>query len=541
MQYDFLKTFPKRMKSVGLYALLLSASGQKSIWKDNEFDTEDEQLNMVFAVLLFIMEQSLREMPCTTDDIGVFIDTINTRYFQKPMNFEDCRGLGDFIINKVLSNEGAPMYFSGFDFEKSAWQQIHISYVGNRIVYLDQEVRRTSYYLTDDGYNLLLGTLEVENNMKLTIQEMIFRMHLEKQSYDQALEDIKGVFNLLRIQIQRIQEAMNRIRRNVLDYNVTDYEKIQQEDLDTIEQTRDKFRGYRETVQNRVRELEEQRINVHLLESSEEDKLRNLREIETYLNRAIDEHQRILNGHFDLKTLYTDELEKIAEMSLVQRFSLRKELFSQILEQPESLDRMETFLHPLFNRDPQRILNLNRIFEPRRTAETEADEEDTVELDFDEDAWLAEQEERRRLKQQRMDGSLMILLEAAMRRPGVHLSEIRAGASEAEYQQLVPSVDLFREIMVELLQARIIDIRQLRQERADYILEEKEDFSLKERILKIVEDRPEWKGIIRLRIEKDPAAGPVLFERVPDESGNLLSVRCSDVVISVDEGDPDGI
>ena len=212
MQYDFLKTFPKRMKSVGLYALLLSASGQKSIWKDNEFDTEDEQLNMVFAVLLFIMEQSLREMPCTTDDIGVFIDTINTRYFQKPMNFEDCRGLGDFIINKVLSNEGAPMYFSGFDFEESAWQQIHISYVGNRIVYLDQEVRRTSYYLTDDGYNLLLGTLEVENNMKLTIQEMIFRMHLEKQSYDQALEDIKGVFNLLRIQIQRIQEAMNRIR-----------------------------------------------------------------------------------------------------------------------------------------------------------------------------------------------------------------------------------------------------------------------------------------------------------------------------------------
>ena len=79
MQYDFLKTFPKRMKSVGLYALLLSASGQKSIWKDNEFDTEDEQLNMVFAVLLFIMEQSLREMPCTTDDIGVFIDTVNTR------------------------------------------------------------------------------------------------------------------------------------------------------------------------------------------------------------------------------------------------------------------------------------------------------------------------------------------------------------------------------------------------------------------------------------------------------------------------------
>ena len=48
----------------------------------------------------------------------------------------------------------------------------------NRIIYVDSEVRRTSYYLTEDGYNLLLSTLEIENNMKITIHEMIFRMHL---------------------------------------------------------------------------------------------------------------------------------------------------------------------------------------------------------------------------------------------------------------------------------------------------------------------------------------------------------------------------
>ena len=67
---------------------------------------------------------------------------------------------------------------------------MHISYVANRIVYLDQEVRRTSYYLTDDGYNLILSTLEIENNMKFTIHGMIFRMHLEKQSYDKAVDEI---------------------------------------------------------------------------------------------------------------------------------------------------------------------------------------------------------------------------------------------------------------------------------------------------------------------------------------------------------------
>ena len=74
------------------------------------------------------------------------------------------------------------MYFDGYDFEQNAYHIMHVSYVANRIVYLDQEVRRTSYYLTDDGYNLILSTLEIENNMKLTIHEMIFQMHLENRA-----------------------------------------------------------------------------------------------------------------------------------------------------------------------------------------------------------------------------------------------------------------------------------------------------------------------------------------------------------------------
>ena len=48
--------------------------------------------------------------------------------------------------------------------------------------------------------------------MKLTIHEIIFEMHLEKQSYDKAVDEIKNVFNLLRIQLQKIQEAMSRMR-----------------------------------------------------------------------------------------------------------------------------------------------------------------------------------------------------------------------------------------------------------------------------------------------------------------------------------------
>ena len=73
MQYEFLKNFPKRMKNVGLYGVLIQNSIQKTSWKQFGFLKFDEQMNLIFAVMLYIMEQSLREENCTMDDIGALL------------------------------------------------------------------------------------------------------------------------------------------------------------------------------------------------------------------------------------------------------------------------------------------------------------------------------------------------------------------------------------------------------------------------------------------------------------------------------------
>ena len=116
MQYEFLQHFPRRMKNVGLYALLIQNSAQKAIWKQHGFLKLDEQLNVIFAVMLYVMEQSLKEEHCTVDDIGAFLDTVNAQYFKKDMTYDQCRQLGDYIINVVLSNDGRVMHFEGYDF-----------------------------------------------------------------------------------------------------------------------------------------------------------------------------------------------------------------------------------------------------------------------------------------------------------------------------------------------------------------------------------------------------------------------------------------
>lgn len=535
MQYEFLKKFPRRMKNVGLYAVIIQNSSQKLSWKQYGFTKFDEQINLLFEVLLYIMEQSLKEEKCTMDDIATYIDTINVQYLRKDISYEQCHQLGDFIVNTVLSNEGRPMYFGGYDFEKNEYEEMHISYVANKIVYVENEVRRTSYYLTDDGYNLLLSTLEIEDNMKFNIHEIIFRLHLEKQSYDKAVNDIKNVFNLMRIQFQRVQEAMRQIRRNALSYSVDEYEEVLVGNLNTITDTKKKFQEYKTVIQERVKDLEEENINIRKLSKKEQQDLNNLRVIEEYLTRVLDEHQKILNSHFDLKILYTEELERLSQARLIQRFSMRRDLYDKVLKQADTLENMDMFLRPLFNRNPEKIYNLNKAFSYEKSVNAGMEKDTEEEVDFDEEAFRREKEEKLQKKLLVYEKSLQYLLEKASVTGEVSLGQLkdRLDIYPEEKEIFIPNVDVFKEIMVELIRNRTIDIATMKKERREYIQEQPDGFQLNEMILKLVEEQPENNDITSIEVERLENEEAITFSEIKDEENRRKTIRCSNVLIRI--------
>ena len=524
------------MKHAGMYALLLQNSLAKQTWKQYGFMKTDEQFNMIFAVMLYIMEQSLREESCTMDDIGAYIDSLNSDYFQKNMSYDDCKKLGDFIVNVVLSNEGKAMYFDCYDFENKAYKITNISYIANRIIYVDEGVRRTSYYLTEDGYNLMLSTLEIENNMKLTIHEMIFKLHLEKQSYDKAVDEIKNVFNYMRIQLQKIEEAILRVRRNALSYSVADYEELMLENIAAIGDTKEKFTGYREMVKQRAQELEQQNINVRKLTADEEEKLDNLHMIEGYLNRTIDEHQKILNSHFDLKLLYDRELQSLAQMSLIQRFSIRTELYDKVLENPQALDNLDIFLRPLFHQEIPKIYNLNKSMELQRPVRKKAEEDTDELLDFDEHQWQEELDRQKREKLKRYEESLGFILDAALKKGSLTLEELREELQQdaAAQETCIPSIDIFKEIMVELIRNREISIETLRREKSEYITEQTTDFQLNEMLLGLTENHADRRKIKQIIVDRLDDGRIVEFANVKDAHGNEKTIRCTNVEIRLE-------
>ena len=291
-------------------------------------------------------------------------------------------------------------------------------------------------------------------------------------------------------------------------------------------------------VRSRAKELEEKNINIRQLSPQEDENLNHLRQIEGYLNRTIDEHQKILNNHFDLKALYTRELEQLSQMSLIRRFLLRSELYDKVLENSAALSKLDYFLRPLFNQDAEKAYNLNKAFQLQRPV-GKREEADSEELfDFDEEEWRREQDRLRREKLKKYEDSLNgILACAAEKEKGeISLSELgeRIHGDGEEQSRLIPSVEIFKEIMVELIKNREIDIDVLKKERSEYIQDRPGEFQLNEMLLHLVEEYPENGDIKRVEVTRIEDGSTVVFDGILNEDGERKSIHCSNVLIRVE-------
>ncbi len=287
-------------------------------------------------------------------------------------------------------------------------------------------------------------------------------------------------------------------------------------------------------MKNRVGELEEANINVRKLTPKEEEKLIHLRVIDQYLNRAIDEHQKILNSHFDLKALYTKELEALSQMSLIRRFPLRTSLYDKILEQPDALERLEYFLRPLFYQEPEKSYNLNKTFQLQKPLRKAQEIENEERLDFDAEGWEQEQERLRRDKLKRYENSLVCLLKQVVQQGELSLKELSEQITdESMLLELIPDVEIFKEIMVELIRNREINIQALKKEQREYIQEQSQEFQLNVMLLNLVEEYPQFHDVAVIRTYRVEDGEVVTFPEVLDERGNRKTIRCSNVQIQV--------
>ncbi len=533
MDLKFLNVQHIRMKKIGAYALLFRNSIAKGTWKKYGFEEGYEQDNLIFSVLLYIMEQSLKEEICTIDHIASFIDEVNNLHYKKEITYDDCKDFAEFIVNTIFCNDGSAMYFKAYNYKEGQYNDVNISFIKNEMKYIDL-VRRVSYSLTEDGYSLLLSTLEIEENLKITIHEIVFKMHLEKASYDKAVDDIKNIFSILRRRVQSMEEAIRKIRENPLTYSTEDYKSMMEGNINILNDTKKQFIIHREMVNEKINEFIEHDIHIKELNKEEEENLNNLRIIEKYLSRTIDEDQKVLKKHFDLKDVYGRELENISKMSLIERFNFKVEVYDKIIENPNKLEDIDMFLRPLFKKKPKKYYNINKALEYQKLIKKGEIEED-IEISFDEDEFIEEENRRKLEKLEKYKKVIELIIELTSVSGKITLGEINSLIKENKLliNTLIPTVEIFREIIIELLKNRIINIAEIEEERKNSIETVESQFQLNKSIIEIINENKNFNKISKIKVEKIIGNNDIKLEGLRTENGDIKNFVCSDISIEI--------
>lgn len=514
----------KRLYTIALFGKLTSQIRTKSTTLARYgFETLDQQILLCFFTLRFIMEKTLQSETCFLEDIALFLLEANQDLFHRPLLIDECRSLGLVILSDIIGNAGEPVVFEPF--EKAPELRVSLQYIDSRLVSGPSGSLDVSYQMVDDGFHLMLSTLEMEENMRLQFRDLVFQMQLKARNYTKALDEIRQIFQLLRIRETEIEQEQITLRSNAASLDPDQYRKLNEDTLSLMSDSRKKFEGYREEVASRQEGLRQ------MLESGvEEDdsslqQLADLGQIESWLSRSVLSLERIINLLMALSITYDQELKDQLIYAAARRRSFSQTIYKEIQKNANLLDGFDRFVRPLFFRDLPRSLNLSLA---GRYRQLQGAEEDGMLEEID-SQWDEQAEEKRRLKLRQeaemFDRTVTEMMERLLRSANrtLPLSEMCRNVMEEG------TADQFKQLLCGFASAARLDLKDLQEQASLMIEDERTSFSLPLSLLSAMDQLPALREIRWLLSSKQDRT----FERVFEEDGVQMTLSCSDLLFSL--------
>lgn len=488
---------------------------------------EKDQLdNLFFSLLVYIMEQTLNENDeCTLDNITKFLDDVLVCY-RVSLPYPDVARLAEYMVKDILQNKGVTRTYGVMNYELG-WQNITVRLISDKIT----EDNRVIYQLTDQGYNFLFRTKEVDRELDFKLEQMKLKELLRRKNYKHALVQSRDLIAMLRQKKRELDEFIYRIRQNIHSINRGEHERLLRETYELIDE---EYRGMEELKQAVIRDeerIEQEMQELMNVEEPMRSALDNLNKIKRNLQIVIAEQRNLIGKRFRMNDIYEETIKNSFYTSMVKRYDFEKEILERLEAVDESsFGQLWQLMTPLFRPRLNKMLNLMLVYQNQsKLQELEEEGIELVDELLEEDRVQAELERRNRLNYEIVE---QLFSYAAVVRASFSLS--------CFYQHLLETnenTENYRKdkrlflIMLKLYELTVIDITQWKnRNKEEMISEANGEFDLAWILFHMEELHPDFYGIDMLEIEAEDSAFSVKTSEGNGEGELITSIEMTDLL-----------
>lgn len=385
--FDFLEGFEKRM---GFAAVVDSIVNRKNTNMEIEGWFQGEELdNLFFTLLVYIMEQTLNENDeCTLENIARFLDDILPVY-QKKWPFDQVMRLAEYMVKDILQNKGTVKNYGIMDYGRQ-WHDIQVRLISDKIT-ADNKI---IYQLTDQGYDFLFRTKEIDKEMDFKLEQLKLKMLLKRKNYKHALKQSRDLISMLRQKKREMESFIDRVRQNIHTIDRGEHERLLLETYNLIDEEYEDMLEMKEAVvkdEDRIgREIEESGYSDETMNNA----LYNLNLIKRNIQIVIGEQRNLIGKRFNMNDIYEETIRNSFYASVVKRFDFQKEIMDEMEKvNSKNVSNLWKLMTPLCMPSLDKKMNISLIYQNQGKLRENEEEDHVVEEEvLEEDLQAADRE-----------------------------------------------------------------------------------------------------------------------------------------------------
>lgn len=511
--HNFLEGFEKRMEIVAIVESIVNRKN-KNMEIERWFN-EHEFTNLVFSVLLFIMEKTLAEdSNCDSDHIQEFISSVLPS-FRLTLDNVQLEEMTRYIIKTVLQNEGVPHYFNSIDYSKGEIRRISIRLITDQVKEVDGTYQIT-YALTDQGYDFLFRTKEVDQEIQMTIEELKLKELIKRKNFTKALGQSQNLIQLVRQKKQEIEHFLMKIKENIHDIDIVDFEKLMNS---TYELLQDEYKllsdimGMASSAEEKIRKEFEENSK---LDDSLKKAQGEIKKIHYNIKATLSEQKDLILSRQSLSALYIELIGDSFHYSMEKRFDLEELILKPMEQHVGSVEHFWKLLNPLLLPNLNKHLNPVSLYAPQGLLKAANEQkENAIETeDFAEDAEQQKAEELSDLYVEIMDYIFLHVLENEGDISFLELLDLLE-KDEERFSRFVQGHVLYTTVL-KLYDIGPIDIHAWQHEQERMVVNLSEEFNLEYCLDRLLVEGSAYQQLLSLELSKIPGS-PIEVSRNTEE------------------------